>query len=58
MWWYVKHVVCAQKIRDHVTGEKDFYSKNHNGQARSTWDETEYRLGVFMATNGTHIKIH
>ena len=61
LWRYIKNIVYAEKIRniqhlqDRITSAIETVTRD---MIQKTWQEIEFRLEVFRATNGAHIEIH
>ena len=61
LWGYIKNIVHAEKIRniqhpqDRITSAIETVTRD---MIQKTWQETEFRLDVSRATNGTHIEMY
>jgi len=61
LWWYIKNIVYAEKIRniqhlqDRITSAIETVTQD---MIQKTWQEIEFRLDVSRATNGAHIEMY
>ena len=61
LWGYTKNIVFAEKIRniqhlqERITSAIETVTRD---MIQKTWQEIEFRLDVFRATNGAHIETY
>ena len=61
LWRYIQNTVCAEKIRNIQHLQERFTSATETvtrDMIQKTWQESEFRLDVSRATNGTHIEMY
>ena len=60
LWRFVKDQVYRTQVYDFAVLQERIYANVNNATPQvfhNTWDEIEYRLDIFHATNGSHVVV-